>query len=97
MDSKTIEHKKLGVKATIRPLKQRDLESFGAALAQLPSESSSQRRGANVRAAITAGWFSEIQPAITADQVADQEPAVIKLLGDWIDQVYGEVTIIPPE
>ena len=50
-----------------------------------------------MRAAITAGWFSEIQPAITVDQVADQEPAVIKLLGDWIDQVYGEVTIIPPE
>ncbi|HWR66069.1 MAG TPA: hypothetical protein VN364_08115 [Bellilinea sp.] len=97
MDPKTIEHKKLGVKATIKPLKQRDLESFGAVLAQLPSASTSQRRGANVRAAITAEWFSEIQPAMTVDQVADQEPVVIKLLGDWIDQVYGEVTIIPPE
>ena len=97
MEPKTIEHKKLGVKATVKSLKQRDLESFGAVLSQLPSESASQRRGANVRAAIIAGWFSEIQPAITADLVADQEPTVIKLLGDFIDQVYGEVTIIPPE
>ncbi|MHB0922608.1 MAG: hypothetical protein ACYC3H_01410 [Bellilinea sp.] len=94
-----IEHKKLGVKAVLKPLTQRDLEKFGEALAAepTPAASASFRRGANVRAAIKAGWFEELTPAMTVDEVGDQPPSVIKLLGDWIDQVYGEVTNIPPD
>lgn len=92
-----IEHKKLGVKATVKRLTQRDLEKFGESLALETPASASQRRGANVRAAINAGWFEGLTPAMTADEVGDQPPTVIKLLGDWIDQVYGEVTTIPPD
>jgi len=92
-----IEHKKLGVRAVIKPLKQRDLEAFGAALSETPSESASQRRSGNVRAAIQAGWFSEITPPLTIEDIPDQLPVVIKLLGDFIDRVYSEVTTIPPE
>lgn len=94
----TIESKKLGVKATIKSLLQRDLEKFGAALAEEGVLSSgSQRRGANVRAAIQAGWFTEIEPSLSVEQVADQLPAVIVFLGTWIDLVYREVTTVPPD
>ncbi len=94
----TIESKKLGIKATIKSLLQRDLEKFGAALADEGVLSSgSQRRGANVRAAIQAGWFTELKPELTPETVADQLPVVIKVLGDWIDLVYREVTTIPPD
>ena len=93
-----VEHKTLHVKANIKDnLTQRDLEAFGAVMASESGRSASEHRGSNVRAAIIAGWFTELEPAMTADQVYDQHPAVIKLLGDWIDKVYGEVTEIPPE
>lgn len=96
MDPKTIENKTLGVKATIKPLTQRDLESFGSAMSEEDTKSASQRRGANVRSAIRAAWFSELKPELTADIVGDQSPALIKLLGEWVEEVYREVTNIPP-
>lgn len=93
----TIEHKGLGVRATIKPLTQRDLENFSAAVVSEETRTATQRRGANLRAAIKAGWFSELDPAMTAEQVADQRPAVVRLLGEWIEAIYVEVTTIPPE
>lgn len=93
-----IEHKKMRIKAVVKRLTQRDLERFGEAISsEPPATSASQRRGANVRAAIKAEWFETLEPAMTVDQVGDQEPAVVKFLGDWIDMVYAEVTNIPPD
>jgi len=97
MSELTIQHKGLGIRAVMKELTQRDLENFGAALALEKMESASQRRGANLRAAIRAGWFTELEPAIAVDQVADLLPVVVKFLGEWIDLVYAEVTKIPPE
>lgn len=97
MDEVTFEHKKLGIKATIKSLKQRDLEAFGAAISKEPKGSKSQDAGANVRAAIQAGWFTELTPVMTVEQVGDQSPAVIRFLGAYVDAVYQEVTTIPPE
>ena len=97
MVQKTIENKSLGVKATIKPLTQRDLESFGGAIAPEETKSASQRRGANVRSAIRAAWFIELKPELTAETVGDQSPALIKFLGDWVEEVYREVTDIPPD
>jgi hypothetical protein len=94
---RTIEHKKLGLRATIKPLRQRDLESFGAAFAPESITTASQRRGANLRAAIRAGWFTDLQPAMTADEVGDQPPAVVRYLGEFVEAVYGEVTTVPPD
>lgn len=93
----SIQHKKLGVKATVRSLCQRDLEAFGAAITKEDLGSASQRMGANVRAALQAGWFIELEPALTADQVVSQPPAVIRLLGGFVETIYREVTEIPPE
>ncbi len=93
----TIDHKKLGVHAEIKDLRQRDLEAFGAVIAREDLGSASQCNGANVRAAIQAGWFKDLTPAISVDQVADQSPAVIRLLGSFVEAVYREVTQIPPE
>lgn len=96
--AKNIQHKTLEVHAKLKDLRQRDLEIFGAALAEEGVLlSASQRRGANVRAALKAGWFEVLQPEMTVESVADQHPAVIKLLGEAIDTIYGEVTAIPPE
>ncbi len=98
MVNRTIENKKLGVKATIKEnLRQRDLEAFGESRAAETGVSASQSRGANVRAAINAAWFTELTPAMTAEQVGDQIPAVVRLLGDWIDKIYVELIEIPPE
>lgn len=98
MVKKTIENKKLGVKAMIKAdLRQRDLEAFGASRSEETAISMSQNRGANVRAAIRAGWFTELKPEMSAEQVGDQTPAVICLLGDWIDDIYAELVTIPPE
>ncbi len=97
MEIKTIEHKKLGVKAVIKVLTQRDLEAFGAAYSEEKTNSASQMRGANTRAAIKAGWFAELEPAIKAEEVGDQPPAVVWILGDFVDQAYREATAIPPE
>lgn len=98
MKQNKVDHKTLHVKAEIKDnLTQRDLEAFGAVLASEGTVSLSQKRGANVRAAIQAGWFKELQPAMTVEQVAEQSPVVIRLLADWIDEIYDEVTTIPPE
>ena len=92
----TIEHKTLGIKATIKELTQRDLESFGNAASKYSFKSTSQMRGSNVKSAIEAGWFSELIPALTVEQVGECSPAVIRLLGDWVGLIYTEVTTIPP-
>lgn len=93
----TIEHKGLGVRATVKALKQRDVEVFSQVLISEEVRTASQRRGANLRAAIQAGWFTELTPAMTVESVADQAPAVVRLLGEWIEAVYAEVTTVPPE
>ena len=92
----TIEHKKLGVKATIKSLKQRDLAAFGAAAAKYSYASMSQARGANVKAAIEAKWFLVLEPELLIDDVDNCEPSLIRFIGDWIGLVYKEVTTIPP-
>jgi len=94
---KTIKHKTLEVHAVIKDLRQRDLEAFGSAFMRERPTSASERRGANVRAAIQAGWFEKLDPPMTVEIVADQDPRIIRLLGDAIDDIYEEVTAIPPE
>ena len=91
-----LEHVGLGVRARIKDLTQGDLEAFGAALVGEATDSASQRRGAYLRAALVAGWFVELVPALEAEQVIGQSPARVRLLGDWVDQIYGEVTNVPP-
>lgn len=98
MEPRTITNKTLGVKATlVEPVTQGHLERFGAHMAEEQTGSASQRRGANVRSALSAGWFVALSPEMTPTQVSDQDPRVVRLLGDWIDRVYAEVTTIPPE
>lgn len=98
---RSLEHPGLGVRAQVKELTQGDLERFGAAIvgemARNPENSTSQRRGNALRAAIAAGWFEELAPVIAVSQVNDQAPAVVALLGEWIDRLYIEVTTIPPK
>lgn len=94
---KSIQHKTLEVRAKVKELKQRDLEAFGSYWMQERPTSASERRGANVRAAIQAGWFEELEPAMTVEDTYNQDPRIIRLLGDAIDQIYEEVTAVPPE
>jgi hypothetical protein len=98
MEPRKLTHRSMGVAAELKePLTQGDLEAFGDALMREKLISASQRRGAYLRAAISAGWFKTLAPEMKAEEVAAQPPAVVRLLGDWLDQVHDEVTAIPPE
>jgi hypothetical protein len=98
MEPRVIEHKGLGIRLVIQEpaaLKQGDLERFGDAIAVEAAQSRAQQRGANVRAAIAAGWI--LEPTWTADQVGQQKPAVIGWISGIVDATYQEITTVPPE
>lgn len=89
------EHKKTGWTLDIKDITQGDLETYFKRYREgrADSVSGSEQNGLTVRAAAQAGWITS--PA--AGDVAGMPPNQVAWIAGKIDQVYLELTTIPPE
>jgi len=94
-------HTRLGLRLELveaETLKQRDVERYMAAFrASKLGDSLPEYYGKTLRAALTAGWVKAIEPQMSVDDVAAQKPAVVRWFAQHVNDLYVEVTTIPPE
>jgi len=94
-------HARLGLRLElieVEALKQRDVERYMAAYRAIKiGDSLHEQNGKVLRAALASGWVKAISPPMTADDVGQQKPGIVRWFAQHIDVLYAEVTAIPPE
>lgn len=92
----TFEHKKTGWKFTVVKINQGMLERWFKKYRHYAGTdaSATEQLGATVKAAVDAKWLEE---KITVKEVEEMNPGRVRWMAEKINEVYEEITAIPPE